>query len=262
MLIAQMTDLHTTAEGTLALGRYDTNAALDAAVAHVNRLSPRPDLVVVTGDIVNGPADGEYEAAARRLAKLEMPWLPIPGNHDDRDGMRAAFGHLGLFPTDGEYLHYVHDAGPLRILALDTVLAQRVEGRLCRDRLAWIAGRLAEQADRPTLVIMHHPPFAGGIGFMDTIRCEGAAELGEILRRYPIIAVLCGHNHRATAVAYAGTVAFGAPSTAFQIALDLWPDAPPRWTAEPPAIGLHLWDPEHGLRCHVSPVGEWERRAF
>lgn len=260
MLIAQITDLHCTAEGTRALGRFDTNAALEAAVAHVNRL--RPDLVVVTGDIVNGPAPGEYAAAAPRLSRLEAPWLPIPGNHDDREGMRDAFGHLGLFPAGGEFLHYVHEAGPLRVLALDTVVAGRVEGRLCGDRLSWIAARLAEVPERPTLVIMHHPPFACGIGFMDAIRCEGADALAAILRPYPIAGVLCGHNHRATAVGFAGTVAFGAPSTAFQMALDLRPEAPPRWTAEPPAIAVHLWEPGHGLRSHVSQVGDWEWRGF
>lgn len=262
MLIAQMSDLHVTTEGGLALRRFDTNAAVAAAVAHVNRLDPRPDLVVVTGDIINGPKQGEYEVAAPILDKLEIPWLPVPGNHDHRDGMRNAFGHLGLLPTDGEFLHYAYDAGPLRVLALDTQVTGQPGGLLCGARLAWIERTLAEAPDRPTLVIMHHPPFASGIELLDTIRCEGADALAAILRRHPIAGVLCGHNHRPISAPFAGTVAFCAPSCGFEFGLDMRPDVLLSLTNEPPAIALHLWDERHGLRSHVSLVGPWETFAY
>src|SRR3954453_14114242 len=88
MLIAQISDLHVTAEGALAVGKVDTHAAVAAVVSRLNALHPRPDLVVITGDLVNGPKPGEYEALGRLLAPLTLPWCAIPGNHDDRSRLR------------------------------------------------------------------------------------------------------------------------------------------------------------------------------
>src|SRR4051812_21778583 len=79
MLIAQISDLHITADGKFAAGKVDTRAALAAAVDELNALRPRPDLVAITGDLINGPLPGEYEVLAEVLARLELPWCAIPG---------------------------------------------------------------------------------------------------------------------------------------------------------------------------------------
>ena len=89
MLIAQISDLHVAAEGSLVVGKVNSRAALADAVARLNALRPRPDLVVITGDLVNGPKPGEYEALAPLLKPLAIPWCAIPGNHDDRGGIAA-----------------------------------------------------------------------------------------------------------------------------------------------------------------------------
>lgn len=263
MLIAQLTDLHVTARGTLALGRVDTNAALARAVAHVAALPRRPDLVVVTGDVVNGPQPGEYAMAAELLAGLGLPLLVIPGNHDDRDGLRAALRSLDPGLPDGPHLHRMVDAGPLCILALDTVVPGRPEGLLDGPRLAWIADRLAETPrDRPILVLMHHPPFVSGIGHMDRMNCAGADALAELLRGHRVAGLLCGHIHRPIATVWRGIPCFCGPGTAHLVALDLDADSPARWTREPPAVALHLWDDAHGLRTHLSFVGDFPAARF
>lgn len=53
MLIAQVTDTHIVAPGRLANGRVDTAAMLRACVDSVRALSVRPDLLVLTGDLVD-----------------------------------------------------------------------------------------------------------------------------------------------------------------------------------------------------------------
>ncbi|WP_119678243.1 phosphodiesterase [Indioceanicola profundi] len=261
MLIAQITDCHVTARGRLAMGEIDTPAALRRTVAFLNALTPRPDLVVITGDLINGPQPGEYEMAAELLADLALPCLMIPGNHDSRDGMRSAFAATGAVPAEGQFLHQSRRLGPLHLLALDTHLPGRTEGGLCEERLAWIARRLEEAGDTPTLVLMHHPPFVSGIVGMDRIMCGGADRLAELLRGRPIAGILCGHVHRAITAPFAGTTAFCAPSAAFQLALTLG-DLPLAWTREPPAMAMHLWDPAHGLRNHVAPIGDFPPTPF
>jgi 3',5'-cyclic-AMP phosphodiesterase len=58
MLIAQITDTHITAPGTLLMGIVDTASALAQAVAALNLLDPSPDLVVLTGDLVESGETG------------------------------------------------------------------------------------------------------------------------------------------------------------------------------------------------------------
>ena len=53
MIMAQITDLHVVGNGQLCQGRVATNAQLQEAVAHINGLSPRPDVVLATGDLTD-----------------------------------------------------------------------------------------------------------------------------------------------------------------------------------------------------------------
>ena len=83
-MIAQISDLHIKRPGALAYGRVDTAAALSRCVDELNRFSPRPDLVVISGDLADTPAKEEYDHLKTLLAPLEIPFVAIPGNHDDR----------------------------------------------------------------------------------------------------------------------------------------------------------------------------------
>jgi 3',5'-cyclic AMP phosphodiesterase CpdA len=93
---------------------------------------------------------------------------------------------------------------------------------------------------------------------IDALGLEGAEALAEIVRRYPRIErVLCGHVHRPIQIRWAGTVAVTAPATAHQFLLDLSPEAESRWGREPPAILLHVWEPDGGVVTHTAYVGDY-----
>jgi Icc protein len=258
MLIAQITDLHVAAEGALVVGKVDSRATLATAVARLNELHPRPDLVVITGDLVNGPKPGEYEALGPLLAPLTLPWCAIPGNHDDRAGLRDFCAGQPWLPPDGPFFQYTIDHLPVRIIALDTQVPGEVPGLLCDRRLDWLADRLAEAPGRPTVLLMHHPPYEIGITFMDELRCFGVGRLAELVEHHPAIErILCGHVHRDTHVRWHGTLASTAPSIAFQFALQLEPGAKALWTPEPPAIALHFWREGSGMISHTQPIGDF-----
>ena len=53
VLVAQITDCHIVEPGELMADRVDTAAMLRAAVAHILDMTPRPDVVLATGDLVN-----------------------------------------------------------------------------------------------------------------------------------------------------------------------------------------------------------------
>src|SRR5467141_4071755 len=96
MIVIQLSDPHIVAPGELLYGRVDTAEFLARSVAEINRLDPLPDVVVMTGDLVDHGNPAEYEHLRRLLAPLAMPIFVIPGNHDAREPLRAAFAGDGV----------------------------------------------------------------------------------------------------------------------------------------------------------------------
>src|SRR5438874_7642173 len=194
MILAQITDTHIVAPGTLfrcpvqgtapeaerVSREIDTAKYLARAVVALNALVPRPDVAVVTGDLVDHGEPAEYDHLRQLLAPLQMPVFVIPGNHDAREPLREAFRCDGYLPAEG-YLQYTVEDYPLRLVALDTVIPGQHGGTLCAERLAWLDAALAAQPTRPTAILMHHPPFATGITYMDNYGHDNAAGLAEII---------------------------------------------------------------------------------
>jgi len=257
MLIAQITDFHIKARGKIAYRVVDTAACLAEAVAAVAALDPVPDVIVGTGDLTDFGRPDEYELLRELLAPLKPPIYFIPGNHDDRAAMRTAFRGDGYLPADG-FLNYTVEDYPLRIVALDTLVPGEPGGQLCDERLRWLDRTLAQAPDRPTVILMHHPPFATGIAHMDSMGLDGADGFAAVLARHPQVErVLCGHVHRSMQTLMAGRIVSTAPSTAHQVALDLRADTMMRFVMEPPGYQLHLWRPETGMVSHTAVIGHF-----
>ena len=84
MRIAQITDCHIRAEGRLIYRAIDTAAYLARAIDALNVLDPPPDLVLLTGDLVDSGAAEEYARLRAILRALRTLYFVIPGNHDTR----------------------------------------------------------------------------------------------------------------------------------------------------------------------------------
>jgi 3',5'-cyclic AMP phosphodiesterase CpdA len=238
-MIVQLSDPHVVAPGRRLDGAVDTPALLAQAVASAAAL--RPAAVVLTGDLAERGAAVEYAHLRRLLAPLPCPVWLMPGNHDDRDALRAAFPDHDELGRCGPVL-WAREAAGLRVVALDSTVQRQPHGALDAERLDWLARTLDAAPTVPTLLAMHHPPYACGVAFMDAMGLrEGAEALDALLRRHPQVErLVCGHLHRATLRRFGGTLAMSVPSTAHQIALDLRPGAPGAWRAEPPGFALHL----------------------
>jgi len=256
MLIAQITDLHVSDPDSAWDRQIRSAWRVERAVAHIRALEPRPDLVLITGDLVEGGRPSEYARLRPLLDALPAPYHVVPGNHDDREALTDALSDRCGGLRGAGFVAYVVEGWPLRLIGLDTQLPGHPGGRLCGERLGWLDARLAEAPARPTLIFMHHPPFATGIAAIDAMGLEGASELAAVLRRHPQVeAVICGHVHRPMTARVAGALAFTCPSTAHQVALDLLPARRLAVVMEPPACALHFWRPEHGLVTHLSVIG-------
>ncbi|MCU4179576.1 phosphodiesterase [Bosea sp. BH3] len=264
MIIAQISDLHARPHGRPAYGIVDTNAAITRAVDAVLALDPRPDCVLVTGDLSDCGLAEEYGIVRDELARLPMPVYVVPGNHDRRESFAAELRpRYGYLPKQG-FLHYTVEDVPVRLIGLDTVIAGEDGGEICAAREAWLAERLAEGHGRPTIVFMHHPPFAVGVDGMDIMPCRVSPGFARLIASHPEIErVLCGHYHRPIQRRFAGTIGYVVPGTAHQVALDLRPGTENWFIMEPPSIAVHVWKPETGVVSHLQPIGDFgPRRPF
>lgn len=260
MYLVQISDLHVRPEGRIAYGRVDTNAMLRRAVAAILALDPRPDAVIASGDLTDAGMELEYRLLAEILAPLPMPVWVIPGNHDDPAALlRALRPRHPYLPREG-FVHYTIEDRALRLVFLDTTVPGQTHGRMCDTRLAWLADQLRRGGGRPTMIVMHHPPFLTGVSGMDELRCLNGEAMAAIVRRHPEVErVVTGHYHRPIVVRWAGTVGYAVPSTAHQVALDLRPGEPNRFVLEPPGLVAHRWSPETGLVSHLVPIGDFGR---
>jgi len=258
LIIAQITDLHLRVDGTLFNGNRDTVAELATCVEHLNRMQPRPDVVLATGDLADVGTPDVYRKMRRMLDRIELPVYVIPGNHDDRDMLRTAFVDLGYLPTDGPFLQYTIEDYPLRLIGLDTVETGGDGGEMCAQRLEWLDARLGEQPARPTLIFMHHQPKLTRMGYRDHHAFRGAKEMETIVRRHPQIEwIVCGHLHRPIQMRWGGTTVSVAPSSAFQRTLTLDNAMPKAYVDEPTGLNVYLWEPQAGIICHTSLIGDF-----
>ena len=127
MLIAQISDLHIRPEHTLYKDVVNSNQMCLEATNHLNGLDRQIDLVLITGDIVDEGNVEEYTTAVALLSKLNVPYLVIPGNHDDRDNFRRAFSDHDYLPSKGQ-LHYCMDDYPVRFIGLDSCITGQHHG--------------------------------------------------------------------------------------------------------------------------------------
>jgi len=256
MIIAQITDLHVVAKDRLCYRQIPTNAQLAEAVDHIKSLTPRPDLVIASGDLTDHGREEEYQVLREILAKLPMPVFVIPGNHDRREALLNAFADKTYLPRAGSpFVHYAIEDYPIRLIGLDTTVPEHHHGMMCDERLRWLDETLSAQPDRPTMIFMHHPPFRTGVSWMDSSGLHGGRRMEEIVARHRnVIRVAAGHIHRPIYVAWAGTIASTTPSTCHQVTLDLAGGDGFEFVMEPRAIQLHVLDPGFGLVTHLSYV--------
>ena len=259
--IAQISDLHIKPPGSLAYGRVDTARALERCVAALNEFAPKPDFVVISGDLADTPTTEEYDYLKRLLTPLKLPFAGIPGNHDSRELMRAAFPRADYAFPSGP-LDQKIEVGGLDLVLMDSSVPGKPHGELDAPTLRWLDDTLASPSDRPALLFLHHPPFVAGIWHMDQQNLLNSGELAPIVRRHQRVQLIAtGHVHRATLTMFAGVPTTICPAPNHAVDLDLAKLREPSFKVEPPAFHLHTWFPGEGFGhvvTHQVPIGAFD----
>ena len=247
-VVVQLSDPHIGA--TWADG--DPVAGLAAAVASIRQLRPAPDALLLTGDLADTRADSEYAHVLGAVKEIDSPCYALPGNHDDRDGLRRHFGIPGEPRTP---VQYAVEVGGLRILMLDSTRPGADAGELDTGRLAWVEDALSADPRTPTLLAMHHPPLVTHAPGLDRLALAAADRdaLADVVARHPnVMLIIAGHVHRAISGELAGRRVLSAPSTyvgfEFDLAAEQIDDVP-----TPPGYVVHVLR-DRELASHVVAV--------
>jgi 3',5'-cyclic AMP phosphodiesterase CpdA len=245
-LIAQITDVHLGFDQ----GNPDeyNRQRLDRTLHALTEMQPRPDMLLITGDLAEEGDDSDsYARLKEAISPLPFPVHMAMGNHDSRAPFLEAFPET---PHADGFIQYAIDGAPLRILVLDTLEEGRHGGGFCETRAAWLCARLEEAPERPTLIVLHHPPIETGLSWMtEDPDAPWVRRLRGVVEAHSnIVAMIGGHLHRPVITGWAGTTLVVCPSTAPLVALDLdtidpeRPDGRAMIVADAPCYALHLWN--------------------
>lgn len=211
----------------------------------------RADVILLSGDVVNDERADEYAVLAEVIADPPAPLFLMPGNHDDRARLRAAFPRHRYLPAQGP-LSYVIDDFPVRIVAVDQIVPGQTHGQLTEAQANWLDRTLAGAPDRPTVLALHHPPFLTHDVLFDKIGLTDADVLTPIIARHrQVERIICGHHHRVVLGQVAHAPVIVAPSTSWIYGLAAHEGQPiaPK-TAEQTGWMLHIRTEHGGFASH------------
>lgn len=181
---------------------------LARAVRETNLVAP--DLVMTVGDLINGYNErpkwmAQMEEYRSIMARLAMPWFPVPGNHD--------IYWRGSEPPEGHHeADYEQHFGPLWywfehkgcgfvvLYSDESAPGTNLKGfgrdgwnRIGEQQLAWLESTLEETKDlRHVFVFLHHPRWIEA-----SYPGTNWSVVHELFRRAGnVTAVFAGHIHR------------------------------------------------------------------
>lgn len=238
-LLAQITDTHVLPPGEVLYGDIDTARHLSDTVQAINRMQPRPDVVLITGDLVETANQSAYQHLIALITLLEMPAYVLPGNHDDPPFMAEIFSDTPHFPVSDKTFQYAVEDFPFRILALNSHCQGTELPELGERRLNWLRQEL-ETSDKPVLIALHHPPMKTGIELIDMGGSQWYQGLESVLENHPQVKlVVCGHCH-IDLYGRIGTVPVCmAPATSHQLVATRGSTVAPASINQPAAVTLH-----------------------
>lgn len=205
----QMSDTHVGFQGPPnPLG----TKAFEQAVATVNGLPQRPDLVLFTGDLTHDSENKDEHAARMKQFRQIASNIKadkvvyVPGEHD------AGLDGGALFRDNFGETHYSFDHRGVHFVALDNV--SRAKPEVGKEQLAWLEQDLSRYSKSAPIVLFTHRPLFDLKPEWEWFTSDGD-EVTNILNRYDNVTVLYGHIHRDDEHHDGHTSHYGARSLSF-----------------------------------------------
>ncbi|SEI71212.1 Icc protein [Allopseudospirillum japonicum] len=211
--IAHLSDLHLKRDTQALFKGQCPEAHFLQALAASKRI--RADLLLLTGDLVQDVHPEVYQRLYQHLQAHPVPWVWLPGNHDDPQLMQtwaasaprqiALNAHWDLITLNTQ----AQESRPLG------------SGCLGQQALAWLETCL-RTSHKAQLIAMHHPAHKVATPWIDRLNLQDAQAFWALCRSLPKAKrpalIVSGHVHQAWQGRYLGINLLTAPATsvAFQ----------------------------------------------
>jgi 3',5'-cyclic-AMP phosphodiesterase len=209
--ILQVTDPHILATPEATLLGVNTahyfNAVLECAFSSKRKF----DLCLLTGDLAQDPCLASYKHILNKLETYDIPWICLPGNHDDFDMMQA------VFCTERVNCRKQIVLENWQIVNLNSQIPGSAGGYLSDQELAFLEECLCENSELNTLIAVHHHCLPTQSLWMDTMMIKNAEEFFDLIKPYPNVkTIINGHIHQVMDVPVDSVRILTTPSTCFQ----------------------------------------------
>ncbi|MCP9313124.1 metallophosphoesterase [Liquorilactobacillus satsumensis] len=217
--IIQISDTHLTPDGEKPSFNQQLNPynKLSLVFGDLKKMDTKPDLIVLTGDLIHEGKSSDYvrlqEILHAKEQELGVSICVLLGNHD----RTAAFYEGFLHKEAQEKYYYKVTIDGVDNYFLDTTFGNIEQGYLDKKQLAWLEKNLAEHAKRPALIFMHHPIAGASLRYMRFSVLQNGAELLDACQKGNVKGIFAGHIHFPTTYATAGIINAVAESTAYHI---------------------------------------------
>lgn len=167
--------------------------AFERAVAMINALPQRPDLVLFTGDLTHDTEDRDVHVQRMKQfqeisKKINVPVIKcVPGEHD------AGLDGGALYREFFGESHYSFDHRGVHFVALDNV--SRAKPEIGVEQLAWLKKDLARFPRTAPIVVFTHRPLFDLRPDWEWFTSDGD-DVMNVLSAYDNVTVLYGHIHR------------------------------------------------------------------
>ncbi|MDE0117376.1 MAG: metallophosphoesterase [bacterium] len=223
---------------------------------------PRPDLVVITGDIAHNGTEAEYEKVVEKLSRLPVDAVVCPGNHDRQVPFDAILPRPGISSGRtlrvGSWLFLFADSNADgREQRPDGSLVDREDrthahGRFGDAEVSWIAETVERSDADHAFVWTHHPPGAFGFFYKE----DHDAEFARLIDVAPKIRGMgAGHTHTNTTLECAGRPVHQCPSLSVNLDLD-------EYTTLPPGYRTYEFFDDGTVASEAHLVGEEQWPSF
>ena len=182
-VIAHISDLH------ISKDSFDEDLFMQA-VSEINHL--HPDMIILTGDIVENGYYSEFEQATRYLSMFEAPLFAVPGNHDSRN-----LGYQSFEELIGERSWKLTLDENFTVVGLDSSSPDEDRGHIGTPQHMWLEHQLDECVIKEnfSIVALHHHVIPIPQTGRERNVLSDAGDILKTLTTHEVGIVLCGHKH-------------------------------------------------------------------
>jgi Icc protein len=215
MRIVHISDFHLPNKPGQKVNGAFPDANLSEAMAVLKKQIPKPDLIILGGDLLEDGQKGNYEPIAELFKDFQVPLHTVVGNHDDLKTLKKS----SLLENGNDYPGYgSFDHGKIHVILLHSAGTAKSVGNLEERQLIWLSEDLYENHGRPVLIFMHHHPIDSHIPWLDKMKLENADAFWKIIPPYSknILGVFFSHLHIQLSTVIRGVLVASPPAVCFQ----------------------------------------------